>query len=99
MNIQELLQTFVYNQKQILQDLPHIKKYNAARNIHAKLNREMGTYLVTEKYDYKKYLAQIEKDLQKETKNYQFKLNVNNFNDEFILYELTAIKNHPDFQQ
>lgn len=96
MDIQELLQTFVYNQKQILQDLPHIKKYNAARNIHAKLNREMGTYLVTEKYNYQKYLAQIEKDLQKETKNYQFKLNVNNFNDEFILYELTAIKNHPD---
>ena len=96
MDIQELLQTFVYNQKQILQDLPHIKKYNAARNLHAKLNREMGTYLVTEKYDYQKYLAQIEKDLQKETKNYQFKLNVNNFNDEFILYELTAIKNHPD---
>lgn len=96
MDIQELLQTFVYNQKQILQDLPHIKKYNAARNLHAKLNREMGTYLVTEKYNYQKYLAQIEKDLQKETKNYQFKLNVNNFNDEFILYELTAIKNHPD---
>ena len=65
MDIQELLQTFVYNQKQILQDLPHIKKYNAARNLHAKLNREMGTYPVTEKYNYQKYLAQIEKDLQK----------------------------------
>lgn len=96
MNVQELLQAFAYNQKQILQDLPHIKKYNEARSLHAKLNREMGKYLITENYDYKKYLEQIEKDLQKETPNYRFKLDLNNPNDEFILYELTAIKNHPD---
>lgn len=96
MNPQEMLQSFVYEKKQRLKDLPYIQKYNEARILHTKLNTEMGKYLIRDNYDYSKYLEIIAEDLQKETKNYQFKLNLNNPNDEFILYELTAIKNHPN---
>ena len=94
MNFKEMIQSYIYTTQKKLQDLPHIKKYNEVRRLHTKVNQKMGEYFLKE-YDYEKYSKIIEADLQKETKGYQFKLNLKNPNDEFILYELTALKNHP----
>lgn len=74
----------------------HIKKYNKIRKLHSEIANNMIEYFEDGKYDFDKYFDQILPELQKETNNLEFRLEMGDTDDNSILGELMMYKNHKD---
>ncbi len=73
----------------------HIKKYNKIRKLHADVLESMDNYILSGKYDYKKYDNIINNDLSKVVDKIDVNLDLNDFDDKVIFLELFIYDNHP----
>ena len=81
--------------KHMLNRKSYIKKYNKYRKIHADILESMASYILDGKYDFGKYIREINKDrdTSKIEKLKAFDLSSDNPDDVSIMIELFAYKN------
>ena len=79
----------------ILNSKPHIKKYNHYRKVHADILESMASYVFNGKYDFGKYIDELNKD--REVSSFEnlkgFDLSSDNPDDVSIIAELFVYKN------
>lgn len=73
----------------------HIKKYNRLRKLHSEIISSMENYMINGKYNMNYNFKLIEDDIDKETSELDFYLDLFNINDKSILIDLFVYKNHP----
>ena len=57
------LENMMFNMRRLMLDnKPHIKKYNHYRKVHADILESMASYIFDGKYDFDKYISELNKD-------------------------------------
>lgn len=72
----------------------HIKKYNKLRKLHGEIIDNMLAYIDSGKYNIDEYFDIISKDIDRETNERDFSLNLSNSDDITIIAELFLYKTH-----
>lgn len=91
----ELLSDMLINLNQFfLNKKEHIKKYKHIRKLHGDIINSMINYLQGDDYDSHKYLDSILEDIDRETKELDFNLNLYDNDDASVLVDLFVYKNH-----
>ena len=90
------LENMMFNMRRLMLDnKPHIKKYNHYRKVHADILESMASYIFDGKYDFGKYISELNKD--REVSSFEnlkgFDLSSDNPDDVSIMIELFAYKN------
>lgn len=74
----------------------HIKKYNKLRKIHGEILDSMQNYILSGKYDIKKYDDIVNSELSKMVDDFDIDFDLNNDDDVTIFIELFVYNNHPN---
>lgn len=74
----------------------HIKKYNRLRKLHSEVLNSMENYILSGKYDIRKYDDIVNRELIKVVDNFDIDFNLNNADDVTVFFELFVYNNHPN---
>ncbi len=74
----------------------HIKKYNKLRKLHSEVLDSMENYILSGKYDFRKYDDIVKEELIKAVGDFDIDFDLNNNDDTSIFFELFIYNNHPN---
>lgn len=93
--VEDMRKAMLNMRRYILNSKPHIKKYNHYRKVHADILESMASYVFNGKYDFGKYIDELNKD--REVSSFEnlkgFDLSSDNPDDVSIIAELFVYKN------
>jgi len=82
------------NQRLILDNKEHIKKYYRIRDLHLQVIKKMSKYIQTGKFPVEKYFSIAAEEFKRELNNQEFKIDNTKYPDNIIFDELFMYKNH-----
>lgn len=93
--VEDMRKAMLNMRRYILNSKPHIKKYNHYRKVHADILESMASYVFNGKYDFGKYIDELNKDREVSSFAYLkgFDLSSDDPDDVSIIAELFVYKN------